>query len=80
MIKKLIHKSLLKPRIQTISTSTMTACVLEGKNMEMSFQELYIPKPRRNEVLIKANSTGVCHTDIHVMKGYLNFPIPCVYG
>jgi Zn-dependent alcohol dehydrogenase len=31
-------------------------------------------------VLVKVVATGVCHSDLHVLKGELRFPLPCVLG
>src|SRR5581483_1144568 len=36
--------------------------------------------PRRGEVLVKVAACGVCHTDLHVMKGEVPFPVPAVMG
>jgi succinate semialdehyde reductase (NADPH) len=31
-------------------------------------------------VLVKVAACGVCHTDLHVIKGEVAFPMPCVLG
>lgn len=46
----------------------------------MTLQDIKIPKPKKNEVLVKINSTGVCHTDLHIMTGDIFFPLPCILG
>lgn len=38
------------------------------------------PSPRDGEVLVKVSACGVCHTDLHVIKGEVAFPMPCVLG
>jgi succinate semialdehyde reductase (NADPH) len=43
-------------------------------------EEIADPRPKRGEVLIKVVATGVCHSDLHVLKGELRFPLPCVLG
>ena len=32
--------------------------------------------PKKGEVLVEIKSTGVCHTDLSVIQGRLNFPVP----
>ena len=39
-----------------------------------------MPQPRRGEVLVRVAACGVCHTDLHVMKGEVAFPVPAVLG
>src|SRR5664279_1143340 len=39
------------------------------------------PNPAANEVLIKINVCGVCHTDLHVVEGELpNIALPIIPG
>lgn len=47
---------------------------------KLNIEELKIPEPKENEVLIKVNSVGVCHSDLHVIKGHIPFPLPAVMG
>jgi len=46
----------------------------------MVIEELARSVPRRGEVLVKVKACGVCHTDLHVMKGEVKFPCPAVLG
>lgn len=39
-----------------------------------------MPDPQAGEVLVKVAACGVCHSDLHVMKGEIDFPMPCVLG
>ena len=34
------------------------------------YQELQTPKPKGTQILIKIQSSGVCHSDLHVWEGY----------
>jgi Zn-dependent alcohol dehydrogenase len=43
-------------------------------------EEIADPRPKRGEVLVKVAATGVCHSDLHVLKGDLRFLLPCVLG
>jgi S-(hydroxymethyl)glutathione dehydrogenase/alcohol dehydrogenase len=60
--------------------STMTAAVLNAAPGGLRIEELPIPEPKANEVLVKVHACGVCHTDLHVMKAEVVFPTPAVMG
>jgi alcohol dehydrogenase, propanol-preferring len=36
----------------------------------LKVQELQTPKPKGSQILIKIQSSGVCHSDVHVWEGY----------
>ena len=38
-------------------------------NESLEVQQLEIPKPTGSQVLIKVESSGVCHNDIHLWEG-----------
>ena len=46
----------------------------------MVVEEIPLPSPKAGEVLVKVAACGVCHTDLHVIKGEVTFPVPCVLG
>lgn len=46
----------------------------------MVVEEVPTPAPKAGEVLVKVAACGVCHTDLHVIKGEVKFPVPCVLG
>lgn len=56
----------------------MRAAVWEGEGLAV--QTIRVPEPRSREALVKVTSCGVCHTDLHVMKGEVRFPHPAVLG
>jgi S-(hydroxymethyl)glutathione dehydrogenase/alcohol dehydrogenase len=58
----------------------MKAAVLNAVGSPLVVEELPVPGPRAEEVLIKVAACGVCHSDLHVAKGELKFPLPCVLG
>jgi len=61
----------------------MKAMVLtkaDNKNPIMQLEELQIPKPQADEVLIRVRACGVCHSDLHVMRATQPFPVPAVLG
>src|SRR5512145_156366 len=59
---------------------TMRAAILESAPGGLRVEEIPIPEPRAGEVLVKVAACGVCHTDLHVMKGEVGFPLPAVLG
>ncbi|XP_030939344.1 uncharacterized protein LOC115964144 [Quercus lobata] len=60
--------------------SYMRAAVFREPNKPLTIEEFQIPRPKAGEVLIKTKACGVCHSDLHVMKGELPFSSPCVVG
>eukprot|EP00252_Welwitschia_mirabilis_P013909 TRINITY_DN307_c0_g1_i2.p1 TRINITY_DN307_c0_g1~~TRINITY_DN307_c0_g1_i2.p1 ORF type:complete len:470 (+),score=83.63 TRINITY_DN307_c0_g1_i2:149-1411(+) len=60
--------------------SSMRAAVFWEPGRPLSIEELHMPRPKLGEILIKTKACGVCHSDLHVIKGELPFPSPCVIG
>ncbi|MBI3325364.1 MAG: alcohol dehydrogenase catalytic domain-containing protein [Nitrospinae bacterium] len=58
----------------------MKAAVLSKIRGHLAIEELPTPQPKAGEVLLNVAACGVCHTDLHVIKGEVNFPLPCVLG
>ena len=58
----------------------MRATVLDQVGGPLRVEEIADPKPRQGEVLLKVAACGVCHSDLHVIKGEIGFPLPCVLG
>jgi propanol-preferring alcohol dehydrogenase len=48
----------------------MNAARIVELNEPLQVQELQTPKPKGTQVLIKIQSSGVCHSDVHVWEGY----------
>ena len=59
---------------------TMTAAILDAAPGGFHIEQIPIPEPRAGEVLVKVSACGVCHTDLHVMKAEVAFPMPAVMG
>ncbi|MDF2492098.1 MAG: S-(hydroxymethyl)mycothiol dehydrogenase [Microbacterium sp.] len=60
--------------------ATMRAAVLAGDDAALRIMTVPTPTPRADEVLLEVIACGVCHTDLHVMKGEVAFPRPAVLG
>ncbi|MBX5436541.1 MAG: alcohol dehydrogenase catalytic domain-containing protein [Alicyclobacillaceae bacterium] len=58
----------------------MRAAVLFQPGEPLRIERIPVPKPREGEVLIRVAACGVCHTDLHVMRGEVKFPTPAVLG
>jgi len=58
----------------------MRAAVLNGPGTELRVESIAKPEPKAGEVLLRVRACGVCHTDLHVIKGEVAFPTPCVLG
>lgn len=58
----------------------MKATVLSEVGGRLTLEEIPRPSPKAGEVLVKIAACGVCHTDLHVIKGEVKFPLPCVLG
>jgi S-(hydroxymethyl)glutathione dehydrogenase/alcohol dehydrogenase len=58
----------------------MKAAVLPAVGFPLAIEEIPAPTPRTGEVLLRVRACGVCHTDLHVMKGEVRFPAPAVLG
>jgi propanol-preferring alcohol dehydrogenase len=48
----------------------MKAARIVNVNEPLQIQELQTPKPKGPQILIKVQSVGVCHSDVHVWDGY----------
>lgn len=58
----------------------MKAAVLSTVGGQLTIEDLPRPVPRAGEVLVNVRACGICHSDLHVMKGEITFPLPCVLG
>jgi S-(hydroxymethyl)glutathione dehydrogenase/alcohol dehydrogenase len=58
----------------------MKAAVLEAVNTPLVIEEVELDDPKDEEVLVRLVATGVCHSDLHVMKGDMAVPMPVVLG
>jgi succinate semialdehyde reductase (NADPH) len=58
----------------------MKAAVFERVGNPLAIEDIPQPAPRQGEVLIKVAACGVCHSDLHVIKGELPYPAPTVLG
>ncbi len=50
-------------------TKTMRAAVVRAFDKPLVIEDVAIPEPGPNDILVKFAATGVCHTDLHAAKG-----------
>ncbi|KAL9235221.1 hypothetical protein vseg_010002 [Gypsophila vaccaria] len=61
-------------------SSYMRGVMFSSPNQPLTFEDFHMPRPKANEVLVKTKACGVCHSDLHVIKGEIPFASPCVVG
>ncbi|MFX1297675.1 MAG: zinc-binding dehydrogenase, partial [Promethearchaeota archaeon] len=57
----------------------MLAAVFDGKQLIVR-EDVPVPKPKENEVLIKVKSVGICGTDLSIIEGTYKIPVPRILG
>ena len=58
----------------------ITAAVLRELNQSLSIEDLNLSNPKTNEVLVKIDAFGICHSDYHVVTGLAKQELPVVLG
>ncbi|HVL80169.1 MAG TPA: alcohol dehydrogenase catalytic domain-containing protein, partial [Actinomycetota bacterium] len=58
----------------------MKAAILRNYGEPLELVDLDLAPPQAGEVLVSIRSTGVCHSDLSVVRGKLPYPLPCVLG
>lgn len=56
------------------------AAVLWARGEEWSVETVELDEPRRNEVTVRMEATGLCHSDGHLMTGALPSALPIIGG
>jgi len=60
--------------------ATITAAVAETEGADFALEEVDLDEPRPDEVVVKIEAAGICHTDLTVRDGGLPTPLPAVLG
>jgi len=58
----------------------MKAAILYQPKSPLKIEDIEIPQPSDDEVLVKVKAVGVCHTDFHPIKGDMPLPMPVILG
>jgi propanol-preferring alcohol dehydrogenase len=56
-------------RLEATGRSTMKAAVVTDFRSPLEIQEVPAPVPGPNDILVKVEASGLCHTDIHAARG-----------
>ncbi len=59
---------------------TALAAVLYEASKPLVIEEVEVLPPQAGEVTVRMKAAGVCHSDLHVMKGDLPMPAPIILG
>lgn len=60
--------------------AVVKAAVLREAGKPLRIEEIEVLPPERGEVQVRMHAAGVCHSDLHVMKGDLPIAKPIVMG
>ena len=58
----------------------MKGAVLYGAHQPLVIEELHLLPPQAGEVRVRYGASGVCHSDLHYIKGDRMCPMPVVLG
>ncbi len=58
----------------------MRAAILYEVGKPLAVEPVELQEPRPGEVAVRIAATGVCHSDLHYIKGDLGYPLPVVLG
>ncbi|MDQ0212189.1 MULTISPECIES: Zn-dependent alcohol dehydrogenase [Arthrobacter] len=61
-------------------STQILAAVLEKPGAPLQIRELLLDDPEDYEVLIRTERVGLCHSDLHYLKGSLDISLPAVLG
>lgn len=66
----MVNTMLLKTPIFQIPQTQLAAVVSKpGPTAQFEIQEIPVPLPKNDEILVKIEYSGVCFSDLHLMKG-----------
>lgn len=58
----------------------MIAAVTVDNSGQLTLMDLEIPTPKEGEALVRILGSGICHSDLHILKNEVEFPRPSVLG
>jgi aryl-alcohol dehydrogenase len=56
------------------------AAVIDAPGAPFTLQDVELDGPRPNEILVRMEAAGLCHTDLTIAAGHIPFPLPGVLG
>ena len=58
----------------------MKAALFHGPHQPLTTEQVDIDKPIDHEVVVRVAASGVCHSDLHFVDGFYEFPSPAILG
>ena len=58
----------------------MRAAIFTGPEQPLSVEEVTPQPPGPDDVVVRVGASGVCHSDLSIIHGYLPMPPPCILG
>lgn len=58
----------------------MKAAIFREAGQDLVIEDVSLSNPAHNEVLVEVAATGLCHTDLHFMRGHLPVRSPAILG
>jgi len=58
----------------------MKAAMFHGAHQPLTTEDVEIDKPIDHEVVVRVVASGVCHSDLHFVDGFYDFPAPAILG
>jgi S-(hydroxymethyl)glutathione dehydrogenase / alcohol dehydrogenase len=58
----------------------MKAAIFHGPHQPLTTEQVDIDKPIDHEVIVRVVASGVCHSDLHFIDGFYDFPAPAILG
>lgn len=58
--------------------NTMRAAIFDVSTKQLTLENISLPEPGPEEVLVRVKACGICLTDVHFIEGKLSIPLPRV--
>lgn len=58
----------------------MKAAILYDSAQPLAVQDVDLSPPQRGEVLVRLKASGICHSDVNIVRGEAKAPLPVVLG
>src|SRR5438132_3383440 len=58
----------------------MKAAIFHGAHQALTVEDVDIDEPLEHEVIVRVVASGVCHSDLHFVDGFYEFPAPAILG
>jgi S-(hydroxymethyl)glutathione dehydrogenase / alcohol dehydrogenase len=58
----------------------MKAAIFHGPHQPLTTEQVDLDQPIGHEVVVRVVASGVCHSDLHFVDGFYEFPSPAVLG